>query len=374
MKRREFITLLGGAAAAWPIAARAQQAAKTARIGFLGADTQSGVESRLERFRAGLRDLGYVEGDNVLIDFRWAEGNYARLAEFAGELVRLKVDLLVTYGTPGTLAAKQATTTVPIVMIVSGDAIATGIVTSLAHPGKNVTGSTFFAPQLSAKGVELVKEALPSVSRVAILLNPDNPVMAPVLQAMVLTADRLKLELQPFEARTPSEFQSVFSKIIETRPDAIAVTDDAVFIANAGTIAKVMANNRLPSVGFVNLAQVGGLIGYGVNFPDLWHRAAYFVDRILKGAKPADLPVQQPTKFHLVINHKTAKALGIEIPPHAARPRRRGDRVIRREFITLLGGAAAWPLAARAQQAERCGASVCCGLLSRTVHKQMRAF
>ena len=189
MKRREFITLLGGAAA-WPIAARAQRAAKTARIGFLGADTQSGIESRLERFRAGLRDLGYVEGDNVLIDFRWAEGNYARLAEFAGELVRLKVDLLVTYGTPGTLAAKQATTTVPIVMIVSGDAIATGIVTSLAHPGKNVTGSTFFAPQLSAKGVELVKEALPSVSRVAILLNPDNPVMAPVLEAMVLTADR----------------------------------------------------------------------------------------------------------------------------------------------------------------------------------------
>ena len=200
-------------------------------------------------------------------------------------------------------------------MIVSGDAIATGIVTSLAHPGKNVTGSTFFAPQLSAKGVELVKEALPSVSRVAILLNPDNPVMAPVLQAMVLTADKLKLELQPFEARTPSEFQSVFSKIIETRPDAIAVTDDAVFIANAGTIAKVMTNNQLPSVGFVNLAQVGGLIGYGVNFPDLWHRAAYFVDRILKGAKPADLPVQQPTKFQLVINQKTAKVLGIAIPP-----------------------------------------------------------
>ena len=220
MKRRGFITLLGGATATWPIRAHSQGAAKTARIGFLGADTQSGIESRLERFRAGLRDLGYVEGDNVLIDFRWAEGNYARLVEFAGELVRLKVDLLVTYGTPGTLAAKQATTTVPIVMIVSGDAIATGIVTSLAHPGKNVTGSTFFAPQLSAKGVELVKEALPSVSRVAILLNPDNPVMAPVLQAMMLTADRLKLELQPFEARTPSEFQSVFSKIIETRPDA----------------------------------------------------------------------------------------------------------------------------------------------------------
>jgi ABC-type uncharacterized transport system substrate-binding protein len=314
IRRREFITLVGGAAAAWPLGARAQRAAKAARIGFLGADTQSGVESRLERFRAGLRDLGYVEGDNIFIDFRWAEGNYARLADLAAELVRLKVDLLVTYGTPGTLAAKKATTAVPIVMIVSGDAIATGIVVSLARPGGNVTGSTFFAPELNAKGVELLKEAFPSASRVAILLNPGNPAMAPILQAMVPTADRLKLELQPFEARTPSEFQSVFSKIIETRPDAIAVTDDAMFIANAGTIAKVIANNRLPSVGFVNFAQVGGLIGYGVNFPDLWHRAAYFVDRILKGAKAADLPVQQPTKFHLVINLKTAKALSLDVP------------------------------------------------------------
>ena len=242
----------------------------------------------------GATYLGYVEGHNVLIDFRWAERNYARLVEFATELVRLKVDLLVTYGTPGTLAAKQATSTVPIVMIVSGDALATRIVASLAHPGGNVTGSTFFGPELNAKGVELLKEAFPSASRVAVLLNPDNPVTAPVLQAMMLTADRLKLELRPFEARTPSEFQSVFSKIIETRPDAIAVQDDAVFIANAGAIAKVMANDRLPSVGFVNLAQVGGLIGYGVNFPDLWHRAAYFVDRILKGAKPADFRFSNP--------------------------------------------------------------------------------
>jgi putative tryptophan/tyrosine transport system substrate-binding protein len=314
MRRREFITLLGSAAAAWPIAARAQRAAKTARIGFLGADTQSGIESRLERFRAGLRDLGYVEGDNIFVDFRWAEGNYVRLAEFAAELVRLKVDLLVTYGTPGTLAAKQATATVPIVMIVSGDAIATGIVASLAHPGGNVTGSTFFGPELNAKEVELIKEAFPSASRVAILLNPNNPVNGPVLQAMVLTANRLKLELQPFEARTPGELQSVFSKMITTHLDAIAITDDTLFVANAGRIADVMVNNRLPSVGFVDFAQVGGLIGYGVNFPDLWHRGAYFVDRILKGEKPADLPVQ-PTKFELVINLKTAKALGLEIPP-----------------------------------------------------------
>ena len=324
MKRREFITLLGGAAA-WPIAAGAQGAAKTARIGFLGADTQSGIEIRLERFRAGLRDLGYVEGDNIFIDFRWAEGNYLRLAEFAAELVRLKVDLLATYGTPATLAAKQATTTVPIVMIVSGDAIATGIVASLARPGGNVTGSTFFGPELNAKGVELLKEAFPSASRVAILLNPDNPVNALVLQAMVLTANKLKLELQPFEVRTGGELQSVFSKMITTNLDAIAITDDTLFVANAGRIANIIANNRLPSVGFVDFAQVGGLIGYGVNFPDLWHRGAYFVDRILKGAKPADLPVQQPTKFELVINQKTAKALGISILPQLLA---RADEVI----------------------------------------------
>jgi ABC-type uncharacterized transport system substrate-binding protein len=316
LKRREFIALLGGAVAAWPpLAARAQQAAKTARIGFLGADTQSGVESRLERFRAGLRDLGYVEGDNVFIDFRWAEGNYARLPDFAAELVRLKADLLVTYGTPGTLAAKKATTAVPIVMIVSGDAIATGLVVSLARPGGNVTGSTFFAPELNAKGLELLKEALPSASRVAILVNPVNPVTAPVLQAMTLTADRLKLELQPWEARTAREFQGTFSKMLKIRPDAVALTDDAVFIANARTIADTIADSRLPSVGFVNFAQVGGLIGYGVDFPDLWYRAAYFVDRILKGAKAADVPVQQPTKFKLVVNAKTAKALGLEVPP-----------------------------------------------------------
>jgi len=228
LKRRAFITLLGGAAVAWPLAVRAQQAAKTARIGFLGADTQSGVESRLERFRAGLRDLGYVEGDNVFIDFRWAEGNYARLVEFAAELIHLKVDLLATYGTPGTVAARQATTTVPIVMIVSGDAVATGIVASLARPGGNVTGSTFFGPELNAKGLEVLKEALPSASRIATLFNPGNSVNAPVLQAMVRTASALKLELQPFEARTPDDFQSVFLKMIETGPDAIAITDDTL--------------------------------------------------------------------------------------------------------------------------------------------------
>jgi putative ABC transport system substrate-binding protein len=315
VRRRDFITLLGGAAAAWPLAARAQQPAKIARIGFLGATTPAGIESRLERFRAGLRDLAYVEGKNILIDFRWAEGNYARLAEYAAELVRLRVDILVTYGTPGTLAAKQATETVPIVMLVSGDAVATGIIASLARPGGNVTGSTFFDPELNAKRLELIKEISPSAKRIAVLVNPGNPVNAPIIQAMERTAERLRLELQTFEARTADEFQSVVSNIAKQRDDAVAVTQDPLFVSNITKIAEIARNNRLAAIGFVEFAQVGGLIGYGPNMDDLWYRGAYFVDKILKGTKPADLPVEQPTKFELVINLKTAKALGVTVPP-----------------------------------------------------------
>jgi putative ABC transport system substrate-binding protein len=314
IRRREFIALLGGAAV-WPIAAHAQQPTKIARIGFLGVTTQSGVEGRLGRFRAGLRDLGYVEGQNLFIDFRWAEGNYARLVEFAAELIGLKVDILVTSTTPGTLAAKQATTTMPIVMVVSGDAIATGIVASLARPGGNVTGSTFFGPELLAKRLELLKEIIPPARRVAVLLNPDNAVNLPDIKAMELTAKALKLELQPFQARRPEEFSEAFSNMIKARIDAVAVTSDLVFVGSTGRIAEITTNNRLPLVGDVEFARAGGLIGYGVNFGSLYYRAAYFVDRVLKGAKPADLPVEQPAKFDLVLNLKTAKALGLDVPP-----------------------------------------------------------
>jgi putative ABC transport system substrate-binding protein len=315
LKRRDLIRLIGGAAAAWPVAARAERAARPTHIGFLGANTQSGIERRLERFRAGLRDLGYVEGENILIDFRWAEGDYTRLVKFAAELVRLKIGLLVTYGTPGTVAARQATTTVPIVMIVSGDAIGTGIVANLARPGGNVTGSSFFSPELNAKGLELLKEAFPSAARVAVLSNPGNAASTLLLKAMGMTAGSLKCELLPFEVRTADELPNVFSKMIERRPDAVAITDDTLFVANARRVADMLADNRLPSVGFVDFAQAGGLIGYGVNLHELWYRGAYFVDRILKGIRPADVPVEQPTKFELIINLKTAKALGLEVPP-----------------------------------------------------------
>ena len=313
MNRRTIMTLVGGAAA-WPIAEQAQQPGKIARIGFLGAITAAGIEGRLERFRAGLRDLGCVEGQNIFIDFRWAEGNYARLAEFATELIRLKVDVLVTYGTPGTLAAKQATTTVPIVMIVSGDAVATGIVASLARPGGNVTGSTFFDPELTAKGIELLMEVAPSARRIGVLLNPDNPAFPSVIHAVRLTAETLKWELQLIETRNIDELQSILSMTTKESVDAIAITNDAMFVTNARRIAEIMARKRVPSVGSAAFGRDGGLIGYGVNFGTLYYRAAYFVDRILKGITPADLPVEQPTKFELVINLKTAKALGIDIP------------------------------------------------------------
>ena len=314
MRRREFITLLGGAAAAWPLAARAQQPGKMARIGFLGSATAAGSAESVKALRAGLRDFGHVEGRNIVIEFRWAEGKYDRLSDLVAELIRLNVDLIVTHGTPGTRTAKQATTTIPIVMAISGDAIATGIVTSLAQPEANLTGSTFFLPELNAKRLELLKEACPQVARVAALSNPDNPVSKPIIPAMQAAATPLKLEIDAAKAQGPSEFDSAFAAMVKSRVDAVVVTEDGEFAASFGTIAALSAANKLASIGSPEYARAGGLIGYGVNLPGLYRRAAYFIDRILKGAKPADLPIEQPTKFELVVNFKTAKALGLDVP------------------------------------------------------------
>ena len=209
MKRREFITLLGGAAAAWPLRARAQQPSKMARIGFLGSATAVGSAKTVEALRAGLRDFGYVEGTNIGIEFRWAEGKYDRLSDLVAELIGLNVDVIVTHGTPGTRTAKQATTTIPIVMAISGDAIATGIVASLAQPEANLTGSTFFLPELNAKRLELIKEAYPQAARVAALSNPNNPVSKPIIPAMQAAAMPLKLEIDAAKAQGPSEFDTL---------------------------------------------------------------------------------------------------------------------------------------------------------------------
>jgi putative ABC transport system substrate-binding protein len=315
MRRREFITLLGGAAVAWPLAARAQQPAKVPRIGFLGPASASDTAGWVDALRAGLHDLGYQQGKNIVFEFRWAEGNDDRLPELAAELVRLNIDVLVTYGTPGTRAAKEATTTIPIVMAVSGDAVATGLIFSLARPGANITGSTIFNPELCAKRLELLKEALPRTRRVAILLNPDNPVSGPNLQAAQLTAASLRLELQPFEARGPDELASGFSAMAGKLVDAITIFEDAIFFANTKSIADNALALRLPSIGYLDLADAGGLMAYGVNLTEGFRRAAVFVDKIVKGAKPSELPVEQPTRFKLVLNLKSAKVLGLEFPP-----------------------------------------------------------
>jgi len=324
--RRKLLIALGAGALAAPLTSFAQQKGKVWRIGFLSAAAASGLAPRMEALRAGLRDLGYVEGKNLVIEFRRAEGYYERLPELAAELVRLKVDVIVTAGPPAILAAKQATTTIPIVMATSADPVALGFVASLARPGGNVTGMASFGPEGAAKRLELLQDAFPRTRQVAVLLNPGNPGnIKLMLPAMEATAKSLKLELQPFGVRGPGDLDSAFAAMAERRIDAVVILDDAVLIANFGPIAKLAAKMRLPSVGPSGLAEAGGLMAYEANRRETYRRAAYFVDRILKGAKPADLPVEQATRFETVLNQKTAKALGLQFPQAVLA---RADRVI----------------------------------------------
>jgi ABC-type uncharacterized transport system substrate-binding protein len=263
---------------------------------------------------AGLRDLGYVEGKSIVIEYRWAEGKYDRLPNVVAELIALKVDVIVTAGgTPSALAAKHATTTIPIVVTGVGDAVGTGLVASLARPGGNITGLTDSVPELHAKRLELLKEAVPRTGRVAVLINPANRTRTG-LTPLESAARSLKVELQTVDVRRPSEFERAFSTMAESRVDAVVVMQDALLNANVRLIADLAAKKRLPSSGSKDFAEAGGVIGYGWNISDNNRRAALFVDKILRGTKPADLPVEQPTKFELVINLKTAKALGLTIP------------------------------------------------------------
>src|SRR5437773_8861072 len=307
------------------VVAQAQQA-KVVRIGFLGPTSAASNAGRMEALRAGLRDLGYLEGKNLVIESRWAEGKFDRLPELAAELVRLNVDVILTTGTPGIRAAKNATTTIPIVMVTSGDPVGFGFVASLAQPGGNITGSSTFGPELSAKRLELLKETLPRTQRVAVLFNPDNSINDRNLPAMEQTAKLLKIRLQRFEVRGAEEFKNAFAAMTKQRVDAVALPEDDFLNANKNEVAELVAKQRLPSIGRADFAEAGGLIGYAVNFFDLYRRAAIFVDKILKGAKPADLPVQQPTKFEFVINLKTAKQIGLTIPPNVLAG---ADKVIR---------------------------------------------
>jgi len=315
MKRREFITLLCSAAAAWPRTGHAQAPVKIARLGFLGATFAASWDRRMEAFQSSLRDLGYVQGKNIFIESRWAEERYGQLPALAEELVRLRVDILLTYGTPGTLAAKQATTEIPIVFFYIGDAVSTGVVSSLARPGANVTGNTYFLPELMAKRLELLKDTMPNLSRAAVLVKPENPLFETTLPAVQAAANSLKIELQQFDARDRNELEPAFLAMTKNNVEAVVLQEDAVFLANLSHIVELAERQSLPIAGPVEFSEVGGLIGYGADFLDMCRHTAVFVDKILRGAKTADLPVERATRFETVLNVETAKKLGLSIPP-----------------------------------------------------------
>jgi putative ABC transport system substrate-binding protein len=308
---------------ALPLAAYAQQPKKIPRIGFLSAASVS--SDRLDIFRQGLRELGYVEGQNVVIEARWAEGKYERLPGFAAELVRLKVDVIVTYGPPAIQAAKEATGTIPIVMAGIIDPVATGFVASLARPGGNITGLSLMAPELIGKQLQILKEVVPTITRVALLGNPANSGNAPQVRHAQDAARALGVRLQLLEARDPGEIDSAFAAMTRERAGALIVLVDVMFDVQRTQIADLAAKSRLPTVSLLaSHAEAGGLMSYGAN-NDRFRGAAIYVDKILKGARPANLPVEQPTKFELVINMKTAKMLGVRIPQSILA---RADRVI----------------------------------------------
>jgi putative ABC transport system substrate-binding protein len=314
MNRRDTVLALLALGAA-PLTAEAQQAGKVHRIGFLGNSTAALEANLVGPFREGLRDLGYVEGRNVLIEYRWAEGKYERFPALIGELVALKVDVIVTAGTPATLAVKKATTSIPLVMVAVGDPVGTGILRSLSRPGGNITGLTSIAPELEGKRLELLREVIPNVSHIAVLWNPDNPFHVGSLKETRAAAQVLGIKLQLLGMRVSEEFPATFAAILRERPGALLVLADRLFLHNRARIVDFEAEHRLPGVyAYRELVEVGGLMSFGPSYADMHRRAAYFVDRILKGVKPADLPVEQPTKFELVINLKTAKARGLTIP------------------------------------------------------------
>jgi putative ABC transport system substrate-binding protein len=315
LKWRGFITLLGGAAV-WPLAARAQQQRRIPRVGFLGNSTAALEENLVQPFRDGLRELGYLEGHNILIEYRWAEGNYEQFPYLIAELIALKVDLFVTAGTPAAVAVKKAATAIPLVMVAVGDPVGTGLVASFARPGGNSTGLTSLAPELEGKRLELLREVLPKVSHIAVLWNPANAYMITTQKEVQAAAAVLGIKVLSLAVQTMQEIDAALATIRTEQPDALNVLADRLFLHERARIMDFAAHHQLPGVhAYRELVLAGGLMSYGPSYAHMHRQAASYVDKILKGAKPADLPVQAPTKFELVINLKTAKALNIELPP-----------------------------------------------------------
>ena len=314
IRRREFITLLGGAAATWPLAARAQPAMPV--IGYLDTRSPDAVADRLRAFRQGLKDTGYVERENVGIEYRWAEGQYDRLPELAAELVRRPVTAIVATSTSSALAAKAVTTTIPVVFLVAEDPVRLGLVASLARPGGNLTGINFFASELAAKRLELLRELVPGATRITVLVNPANTMTTEAaLRDAVPAARAIGLQTQVLNASTSLEIDAAFASIVRERLDALFVAVDPFLISRRAQLVNLASRHAIPAT-FPSreFTEIGGLMSYGANIPEAYHQVGVHAARILKGAKPADLPVVQSSKFELVINSSTARMLGLTVP------------------------------------------------------------
>jgi len=313
MKRRAFLAILG--ATGWSLTVHARQAGQGYLIGFLGGADPVGYAPQMEALRLGLEEHGYVEGKNITLEERWAEGRYDRLPGLAADLVRRNVDVIVTQGTPAAFAAKRATRTIPIVMAIVGNPEQSGLVSSLSRPGGNITGSSFFWADVAAKRLELMKEALPALARAAILINPDNPAMRSLLRGVESRGREINVALQTLNVRSLDEIDPAL-KLTKPQVEAVIVIEDGLFLANPKRVAELITSSQLPSIGFREYCEAGGLLAYGVDFPHIWRQAGALVDRILKGAKPGDLPIRQATRFEFLINIKMAKALNITLTPN----------------------------------------------------------
>ena len=316
MRRRDFVTTLGAAAAAWPIVARAQQARKMPRLCFLTFDPGTLQSTRFVEFFEGLRDLGYVQGQSILIDYLTADGQAQRYPALAAECVRLGADVIATSTTPATLVAKSATQTIPIVMIGLGDPVGTGLVDSLARPGGNVTGLSQMFPALAVKRLDLLRELVPHISRVLVLTHLSDPVAASSVKALEEAARSLGIKLQIQDIRSPDDLPAAFEAGVKERAEGVINTGESIFAVNRVRLAELAVRHRLPGVYHLRvIAEAGGLMSYQPVSASQHRRAATYVDKLLRGAKPADLPIEQPTQFELIVNLKAAKALGLTVPP-----------------------------------------------------------
>jgi len=327
MKRKITVLTLCAMLFALCVSAEAQPPGKIPSIGFLGNSTAALEENLVEPFRQGLRDLGYVEGKNILIKYRWAEGKYERFPVLIAELVAQKVDIIVTAGTPAVLAVKKVAPSIPLVMAAAGDPIGTGLIESLAHPGGNITGLSGMAVDLEGKRIELLREVIPKLSHLAVFWNPTSPLQVNSEKEVQAAARAFKMKVLSLGVQAPEQFDNAFATIRSERPHALLVLPDRLFLHNRARIMEFATKQHLPGVyAYVELVEAGGLMSYGPSYADLHRRAAGFVDKILKGRKPSDLPVEQPMKFEFVVNLKTAKQIGLAIPPNVLA---RADRVIR---------------------------------------------